>query len=125
MFVDTFRRRQRKEACCELVAIEDFKLSPLVRSMAWFARRAWAIRHRDLASEMRRRMQWWKDIEQFPGPVYGLYDDFLGLQLTCARAQPDWITLGFQREAMRPTKGVWITTWRKGEMLLPSSGNGL
>jgi hypothetical protein len=111
--------RRRKRGWVEFVDIVDFRPNPMMRVIAWGARRAWAIRHPDLAAKMRRRMQWWKDVEQFPGPVYGFYDDFMELQLTYARAQPEpeWITFGFQREAMRPTKGVWITTWRKSLML--------
>jgi len=111
------RRRKRKRGWMEYVAIEDYRPTLFTRLLAWAARRAWALTHPDLAAKMRRSMQWWKDVDQFHGPVYGLDDNFLGLQLTWARAQPDWIALGFQRETMRPTTGVLITTWRKGLLL--------
>ena len=111
------RRRRRKRGWFEYVAIEDYRPSTPARLIAWAARGAWALRHPNLAAEMRRSMQWWKDIEQFSGPVYGPYDDFMGLQLTWARAESNWVTFGFQQEVRRPTAGVFISTWRKGLIL--------
>ena len=113
--MNIFRSRQRKEAWCEIVDIEDYKPNPISRSVAWVARPAWALRNPTLAADLRRRQQWWKDVEVFRGPVYGLYDEFMGLKVTWAHAYPDLgvIHLSFQRELKRPAIGVFISTSRK------------
>lgn len=115
--MNPLRRKSPKRACMEFVALEDYRPTRLARLLAWSARRAWALSNPGLAAEIRRRQQWWKDVEQFRGPVFGLNGDFMGLELTWARAHSDWITFGFQRDAMRPTTGLFVTTWRKGPVL--------